>query len=130
MIRITSISIFLAVFLSGCAVVSKPDIHMEKQRFVILYSPGPAWLAGKPIWEQPLQAHGDYVHKLYLRGVLVMAGPFTDSTGGMDIIDVTDEKEANAILAGDPAVQENIFTAHLHPWFSVDWKNYGSQTHE
>ncbi len=103
---------------------------MEKQRFVILYSPGPAWLPGKPIWEQPLQAHGDYIHSLYLRGVLVMAGPFTDSSGGMDIIDVADEKEAKAIMAADPGITEGIFTAQVHPWFSVDWKNYGSQTHE
>jgi len=130
MIRIGWTTIFIAVFLGACAAVPKPETRMEKQRFIVLYSPGPAWLAGKPIWEQPLQAHGDYIHQLYLRGDLVMAGPFTDSTGGMAIIDVADENEAKAIVAGDPAVKENIFTAELHPWYTVDWKNYGSQGHE
>ena len=103
---------------------------MEKERFVIIYSPGPAWIAGKPIWEQPLQAHGDYVHQLYLQRKLVMAGPFTDSSGGMDVIDVADEAEAQAILAHDPAIQAQIFTARIHPWYCVDWQTYGSSSHE
>ena len=85
---------------------------------------------GQADLEQPLQAHGDYVHQLYLQRKLVMAGPFTDSSGGMDVIDVADEAEAQAILAHDPAIQAQIFTARIHPWYCVDWQTYGSSSHE
>jgi uncharacterized protein YciI len=100
--------------------------HVEKQRFVIVYSPGPHWLAGKAFWEQPLQAHGAYMHQLYTEGKLAMGGPFTDSQGGLAVLDVADQTEAQQIVADDPAVERGIFIAKPHPWFQVDWQHYGS----
>ena len=49
------------------------EIEM-KQAFVLLYRPGPAWIEGKPVSEQPLREHLDYLSGLYQTGTLLMAG--------------------------------------------------------
>jgi uncharacterized protein YciI len=120
-----SIAMLLAA--TGCA-ASRQAGHeqtVEKQRFAIVYSPGPNWVAGKPFSEQPLMEHGNYMHQLYLRGKLLMGGPFTDNSGGLVAFEAADQNEAQRILENDPALKAGIFTAKLHPWFSVDWAHYG-----
>lgn len=95
------------------------------QRYAICYTPGPHWLAGKAIWDQPLQAHGDYMSGLYARHTLIMGGPFTDSSGGLAIIEVADDQAAQSIVDHDPSITAGIFNASVHPWFCVDWQHYG-----
>ncbi len=91
------------------------EIEM-KQAFVLLYRPGPAWIEGKPVSEQPLREHLDYLSGLYQTGTLLMAGPFTDDTGGLGILNVASQDEAENILSRDPAVIEGVLTAELHLW--------------
>jgi len=50
--------------------------------FAVIYTPGPAWDADKPVWDQELQLHDDYLHSLFLAGKLREGGPFSDSGGG------------------------------------------------
>lgn len=44
-------------------------------------------------------------------GKLVLAGPFTDKSGSLVIVEVGSEEEANAIAAADPYVRKGIFAS-------------------
>ena len=95
-----------------------------KSTFLVLYRPGPHWVAGKPIREQPPKEHGKYLLDLYARGAMKSAGPFEDNTGAAVIIEATDEAEAKALIAADPAVKNGIFTSEIHLWALVPWDKY------
>lgn len=95
-----------------------------KTTFLVLYRPGPHWVAGKPIREQPPKEHGKYLLDLYARGAMKHAGPFEDNTGAAIVLEAADEAEARSLVAGDPAVKNGIFTAELHPWALVPWESY------
>lgn len=92
--------------------------------FSIVYSRGPNWLGDKSVFEQPLKAHGAYMHDLFKAGKLMHGGPFLDNQGGLAIIRVEEEAEAQRIVADDPAVVQGIMNAALHPWYQVDWETY------
>lgn len=92
--------------------------------FTILYSPGPAWQPNRTVWEQPLEAHGDYQYGLWSEGRLLHGGPFSDGTGGMSVVEVSTADAARTLVEADPAVQSGLFTAELRPWFPVDWATY------
>src|SRR5215469_16504256 len=77
--------------------------HPEHQ-YVVILKPGPNWIQGKSASEQPLLEHGKYLQGLMNRGSLQLAGPFLDNTsGGMILLNVTDESEAQYIVEHDPA---------------------------
>ena len=60
------------------------------------------------------------LRKLLDAGKLVIAGPFTDKTGSLVIIDAADQAEADAIAAGDPYVREGIFASYeVKPYLQV-----------
>lgn len=100
-----------------------------KKTFLVLYRPGPSWIEGKSIYEQPLEAHGGYVQKLYREGKVRSGGPFSDSTGGATLLDLEGgEAEARDIAANDPAVVSGIFTAAIHPWHLIQWEHYGKKS--
>ncbi len=100
-----------------------------KKTFLILYLPGPAWISGRPIFEQPLEAHGNYVRNYYREGKVRMAGPFLDSSGGASLLEVEGgEAEARSIAENDPAVKAGIFTFTLYPWHLISWEQYGKQS--
>jgi len=97
-----------------------------KKAFLVLYQPGPAWISGISVFEQPLEAHGSYVQKLYRAGKVRFAGPFTDSSGGASLLELEGgETEARAIAENDPAVTAGIFTITIYPWHLVSWEQYG-----
>lgn len=93
--------------------------------FVIHYIPGPAWEADKRFFEQDLLGHGHYMKQLYDKGQLTHGGPLTDDTGGLSIFRAESIEEAQKLLAADPAIIDGVFQATVHPWFSVNWENYG-----
>jgi uncharacterized protein len=95
-----------------------------KTTYLVLYRPGPHWVAGKPIREQPPREHGKYMLDLYARGAMKHAGPFDDNTGAAIVLEAADEAEARSLVAGDPAVKTGTFTAELHPWALVPWESY------
>ncbi len=85
--------------------------------FVVIYTPGPAWLQGKSITEQPYyREHGRYMQQFFADKRLIMGGPFMDDQGGLGIIDVANEAQAREIFEQDPAVLAKVFQPHLHPW--------------
>jgi len=94
-----------------------------KTTFLVIYKPGPAWVAGRPLREQPLQEHGRYILSLYAKGSLRFGGPFADDSGGAAAFEAADQEEAKAIVAADPAVTSQVFVAELHPWALISWKS-------
>lgn len=95
-----------------------------KSTFLVIYKPGPAWIAGKPVTEQPLKEHGRYLLSLYATGSLKFAGPFLDDSGGAAAFEAADEAEAKAIVEKDPAVVSRVFVYELHPWRLVEWERH------
>jgi len=87
-----------------------------KATFLVMYRPGPAWLAGKSISEQPLKEHGTYMLSLYAQGLVKLAGPLTDNAGGAVVLEVANESVAKAIVTEDPAVKSGVFIYEMHPW--------------
>ena len=64
---------------------------------------------------------------LYRRGVLKLAGPFSDNAGGAIVVEAQDDGEANSVVAADPAVTSHIFLYELHPWGLVQWEGFGTR---
>jgi uncharacterized protein len=95
-----------------------------KSTFLVIYRPGPAWLPGKPVGEQPTKEHGRYQLGLYKKGEMKFAGPFTDDAGGAVVLEVADEAAAKAIVAADPGVTSGLFVTEMHPWAPVAWEKY------
>ena len=93
-----------------------PQETATKTTYLVLYRPGPAWLTGKSVMEQPLKEHGKYTLSLYIKGSMKLAGPLIDNAGGAVLLEVSNEAEAKAIVANDPAVRSGVFVYEMHPW--------------
>jgi uncharacterized protein len=120
----------LAVLLYSSQSVTATDEKQEiapRTTFLVIYRPGPAWLAGKPVSEQPLKEHGKYMLGLYEKGWMKLAGPLKDNAGGAVVLEVTDESQAKAVVAEDPAVKSGIFVYELHPWELKPWEEYAKK---
>lgn len=106
------------------AVTDAQHLAVVNRTFLVIYRPGPSWLPGKPVTEQPLKEHGKYMLSLYISGSMKLAGPLTDNAGGAVLLDVADESEAKRVVAEDPAVKAGIFIYELHPWELKPWDEY------
>jgi uncharacterized protein YciI len=96
--------------------------------YLCVYKPGPRWLQGKPLSEQPLREHGRYMLDLYKRGVMRLAGRFADGSGGAMLFGASDDAAARAIVDADPAVVAQTFTYELRQWAFVDWEALAQRT--
>ena len=115
-----------AAVLFGCATVAAAQDAAPKAKttWLVVYRPGPSWVAGKPLAEQPLKEHGRYMIELYGKGTLKFAGPFLDDSGGAMVMEADTEADAKALVAADPAVKGGVMLADLRPWRLVDWEPY------
>jgi uncharacterized protein YciI len=108
--------------------------------FILEYRQGPAWkVDAPPRLQSAMTAHGAYMKKLFDTGVTLVAGPTTDTPGGLVIIHADSLDQAKAILASDPSITSGMFVAEVHPWSPVfrvdkplppshlDIKRYGDQ---
>lgn len=111
----------LGAALAGGTAVAQ-EAGSTHPNFLCIYRPGPKWLPGKPLAEQPLREHGRYMLDLYRRGVMRLAGRFADGSGGAMLFGADDDASAQAIVAADPAVAAQTFTYELRQWAFVDWE--------
>ena len=81
-ITVASIILFLVLSLAPmyCPAQSptetvNPQQTATKATYLVVYRPGPAWLTGKSVMEQPLKEHGKYMLSLYIKGSMRLAGP-------------------------------------------------------
>ena len=108
-------------------VTDAQQLVVVNRSFLVIYRPGPAWVPGKPVTQQPLKEHGKYMLSLYISGSMKLAGPLTDNAGGAVLLDVANEFKAKAIVAEDPAVKSGIFVYELHPWELKPWDEYSKK---
>ena len=88
--------------------------------FALFYTPGPRWLTGRPIEEQDLDGHRDYMAGLYAQGRVLFAGPFLDNAGGgMAIVRASNRNGAMALLVADPAIEHGVYTGKVRSWQAV-----------
>jgi uncharacterized protein len=58
-----------------------------KKTFVIFFSPGPRWVAGKTSREQAYwDEHATFMDKLFEEGTVILGGPYADYTGILILI--------------------------------------------
>ena len=100
---------------------ANPPKPASKATYLVLYRPGPGWLTGKSIMEQPLKEHGKYMLSLYIKNSMKLAGPLTDNAGGAVLLEVANDAEAKAIVANDPAVKSGVFVYEMHSWKLRPW---------
>ena len=74
--------------------------------FVIIGHDGPDGAALRP---KIRPAHLDNLRPLVERGKVVIAGPFTDGTGSLIIVDLESEAEAVALAHNDPYTTGGVF---------------------
>lgn len=92
---------------------------MQDVRFVVFHRPGPAWQAGKSMFEQPgVREHVAHYRVWLEAGKLQMGGPHLDAEGGGMMVPAAGvtEQEAREFSAADPAVRSGTLTAELRPW--------------
>ncbi|HET9315508.1 MAG TPA: YciI family protein [Vicinamibacteria bacterium] len=99
-----------------------PDAAPKRKTYLVVFKPGPAWLPGRPVTEQPIKEHGPYMLGLFKKGIMKFAGPFSDGSGGAYVFEAASDEEADAIVAADPAVIDKVFVPERHPWYLVDWE--------
>ena len=87
-----------------------------KRFFAVAYGPGPKWVDGKSMLEQPLDGHIAYVKSLSDDGTVLMTGPFADDDAGLCILQADDLQEARLIVAEDPDVREGVLQAEVRCW--------------
>src|SRR2546423_13526694 len=117
--KTTLLLVGLAVLLYSAQSLTATDEKQQiapKITFLIIYRPGPAWLPGKSVSEQPLKEHGRYMLGLYVKGSMKLAGPLTDNAGGAVVLEVAGESEAKAIVAANPGVKAGVCFSEMHPW--------------
>lgn len=85
------------------------------QMFFLRYSPGNAWVAGKPLSEQDISSHAQHVGDLYGRGKLLAGGPLSE-TEGLYLIAATDMETAQKFVQDDPAVRNGLFNVNVQTW--------------
>src|SRR5262249_17401397 len=124
------IALFLALMCSptqGFSEPVNPQQPATKATYLVLYRPGPKWLTGKSIMEQPLKEHGKYMLSLYIKGSMKLAGPLADNAGGAVLLEVSKEAEATAIVTNDPAVKSGGFVYEMHPWKLRPWEEFSKK---
>lgn len=84
--------------------------------YVITYTAGPAWVAGKPMSQQALGPHAAYMKQLHAAGRMAAAGPTFNVDGGVVILKADSLEAAQAIMAADPAVTSGLFTGQVRSW--------------
>jgi uncharacterized protein YciI len=91
---------------------------MMKNTCAILWAPGPAWVGGKTVREQPYwDEHAIFMDWLFEKGMVVLGGPFADGTGSLLIVEAESEQEVADLIANDPFVTHGIFVlGSLKQW--------------
>ena len=88
----------------------KPEERKDSY-LVVIFRPGPKWVKGKAMFEQPnISDHAKhYMGPQGKNFKAVFAGYFVDKTGGIVIYDSTDDKSLREFIEKDPLAQSEVF---------------------
>lgn len=89
-----------------------------RQTFMLLWDAGPAWTPGKTSREQAWwDEHADFMDRLFAQGLILLGGPFADTSGALVIVEAASEQEVADVFAHDPFVINGIFALRaLKAW--------------
>ncbi len=87
---------------------------METQSYVIMLRPANDY--GIEGTEEKVSEHFKYLQSLLEKGILTMAGRFSEVLIGLTMIEAESREAALEIMTNDPAVKAGIFHAELYPW--------------
>ena len=83
--------------------------------FAVVLGPGSAWKKGQPFKGPGLDAHRQYWKRLFAEGRVASAGPLGDRAG-LALIRAKNQKEADALIAADPAVKARVLAEVARPY--------------
>jgi uncharacterized protein YciI len=92
---------------------------MQDIRYVVFHRPGPAWVQGKSMFEQPgVREHVAHYRQWLEGGKLELGGPHLDAAGGGMMIPSAgvSEEEVSRFANEDPAVKSGTLVAEVRPW--------------
>lgn len=92
---------------------------VQDTRYVVFHRPGPAWLPGKGMFEQPgVRAHVAHYRQWLEAGKLELGGPHLDAAGGGMMIPVAGlaQDEVQRFASEDPAVKDGTLSFEVRPW--------------
>lgn len=116
----------LAALCGMMAALPTPFVHatqrqpeMKDIRYVVFHRPGPAWLPGKTLFEQPgVRAHVEHYRRWLEADKLELGGPHLDAAGGGMMIPAAGvtEEEVRRFAGEDPAVMDGTLRVEVRPW--------------
>ncbi len=92
---------------------------MSEQWFALLHTPGPALPAGQSVFDHPgFAEHFAFLQRLAADGLLVAAGPLTDSDGdGLTVIRAESAERAEQLAEQqDGSVRAGVLQVRVRPW--------------
>jgi uncharacterized protein YciI len=92
---------------------------MTEQWFALLHTPGPAVPAGQSVFDQPgFAEHIGFLQQLAADGLLIAAGPLTDSDGdGLTVIRAESAARAQQLAElQDGSVRAGVLRVRVRPW--------------
>jgi hypothetical protein len=70
--------------------------------FILHWAPGPAWVPGKTVREQPYWTqHAAFMDPLFENATVVLDGLFGDATGSLVVIEAENEQAVQLTWQGD-----------------------------
>jgi len=98
-----------------------PEPDPTGRYFVLVHTPGPAWIDGVPFPRQPgVEHHQAHLRRLLEDGRLVIGGPFLDDDGGgFVVVRAASEAEARALGEPDPSLAAGLLRLSVRPWLAA-----------
>lgn len=112
--RYLAVAIFLLTGLQCAAQAPKVPGLDCNPKIIALYEAGPNWSNSK----QYVAQHLDFLRTQLKKGTLVVGGPFlgAEKPGGLSVLNVSDPKEADALIQQDPFVANKVVTFTTRQW--------------
>jgi len=111
--------ILVAATLLGAALASSEPVSPTDQIFIVQFSIGPSWTAGKPPPDQPsFKEHSENLARLRREGRISLGARFADK--GMIVVHYPTEAAARSEIAADPGVRAGTFVfeiSELHTFY-------------
>lgn len=86
-------------------------------KFVILGTDGPDGAAKRPLYRQ---AHLQRLEQWAQKGKVILAGPLTDKTGSLIVVEAESLEEVQEFAKSDPYMTNGVFQeVTVHPFMQV-----------
>lgn len=92
--------------------------------FICLLHPTRPGFAEKmlPEEEAAMQAHAVYLNQLLTEKTFFLYGPCLDRAFGVSLFEAESLEDAHQLVAHDPAVEQGVVTAEVHPFHVSFWR--------